>query len=101
MKYPGYWVAKENHGVSISRYTFDETELDPATQWTQAWQNQDPEALAIGYLSLEAAQIAAAQLLAKSEGVPPLSQSESERARRFEPTWDGDRCEIASLSKIV
>jgi hypothetical protein len=100
MKYPGYWVTKEDHGVSISHYTFDETELDPSTHWTQAWQNQDPESWVGGYLSLEAAQLAAARFLAKSEGVL-LSPAVFERARRFSPTWDNDRCGIASLSQMV
>ncbi len=41
MKFPGYWVSTTDDGATIQRTTFDETELDPATNWKEAWQNQD------------------------------------------------------------
>jgi hypothetical protein len=100
MKYSGYWVTMESHCVSISHCTFDDTELDPMTQWTQAWQNQDPNAPTTGYVSLEDALVAATKLLAKSEGVS-LNESELERSRQFEPNWQGGLCEITSLSQMV
>ena len=84
----------------MERTVFDETELDPATNWKQAWQNQDGEAQCKGYVDLGAALTFAAQVLAASEG-RSLGQSEGELASRFDPTWAGDRCEIRSLSHLL
>ena len=82
------------------RAVFDETELDSATNWKQAWQNQDGEARCKGYVELGAALTFAAQLLAAAEG-RSLGQSESELASRFDPTWVGERCEIQSLTSLL
>jgi hypothetical protein len=79
---------------------FDETELDPATNWKQAWQNQDSAAPSKGYVELSAALTYAAQVLAAAEG-RNLSQLEIELASRFDPNWVEDRCEIQSLSSLL
>jgi hypothetical protein len=55
MKMPGYWVSKTDEGVSLTQTVFDETELDPATQWREAYQNQDPDVPVRGYVAIEAA----------------------------------------------
>ena len=39
MKFPGYWVSVDSGKAVLERTVFDETELDPATNWKEAWQN--------------------------------------------------------------
>lgn len=68
MKFPGYWVSMDAYKVVLQKSTFDETELDPATQWKQAWQNQDEKAQANGYVELGDALVSAATLLARAAG---------------------------------
>jgi len=63
MKMPGYWVSKTDEGVSLTQTVFDETDLDPATQWREAYQNQDPDVPVRGYVAFEAALACARQLL--------------------------------------
>jgi hypothetical protein len=41
MRFPGYWIKKENGELTLARRSFDETELDPATNWKTALQNQE------------------------------------------------------------
>ena len=100
MKFPGYWVFVDSGKAVLERTVFDETELDPATNWKQAWQNQGGEARCKGYVDLEAALWFAAQMLSAAEG-RTLGQGEKELATRFDPTWVGDRCEIQSLSCLL
>ena len=100
MKFPGYWVSVDSSKAVLERTVFDETELDPATNWKQAWQNQDDEAPCKGYVELEAALSFAAQTLSAAEG-RTLGQAEKELAMRFNPIWVGDRCEIQSLSGLL
>lgn len=66
MKMPGYWVAKTEEGVSLTHTLFDETDLDPATEWKEAWQNQDPDAAVRGFVPIEAALAHARHLLPDS-----------------------------------
>jgi len=63
MKMPGYWVSKTDEGVSLTQTVFDETDLDPTTQWREAYQNQDPDVPVRGYVAIEAALACARQLL--------------------------------------
>lgn len=100
MKFPGYWVSVQQAKVVLERTTFDETDLDPETNWKQTWQNQDGKALCKGYVELGEALIFAAQALAAAEG-RAISHSESELASRFNPSWVGDCCEIQSLSWLL
>jgi hypothetical protein len=100
MKFPGYWVSVDSAKIVLERAVFDETELDPATNWKQAWQNQDGEARCKGYVDLAAALTYAAQVFAAAEG-RSLGQAETDLASRFDPTWVGDRCEIQSLSSML
>lgn len=100
MKFPGYWVSVDSGKAVLERTVFDETELDPATNWKRAWQNQDGEARCRGYFDLEAALSFAAQMLAAAEG-RALGHAEKELATRFDPKWVGDRCEIQSLTCLL
>lgn len=84
----------------LERTTLDETELDPATTWKQAWQNQAVESQVKGYVELEAALISAATSLARASGLT-LSQADLHQAARFEPVWESDRNEIQSLSHLL
>ena len=100
MKFPGYWVFVDSGKAVLERTVFDETELDPATNWKQAWQNQGGEARCKGYVDLEAALWFATQMLSAVEG-RTLGQAEKELATRFDPIWVDDRCEIQSLSCLL
>ena len=100
MKFPDYWVFVDFGKAVLERTVFDETELDPATNWKQAWHNVDSEAPCKGYVDLGAALAFAAQLLAAAEG-RSLGQSGREFASRFDPIWVGDRGEIQSLSSLL
>lgn len=55
MKLSGYWVKKENGRVMIERTVFDETELDPKTDWKEAWQNSDTSVSIRGYVDKDRA----------------------------------------------
>ena len=100
MRFPGYWVSADVDKVLLERVTFDETELDPATNWQQAWQNQDGEGQLKGYVELDAALISAATSLAKATG-RTLTQTDFDQVIRFDPVWQGDRCEVKSLSHLL
>ena len=100
MKFPGYWVSMGEGKILLETTTFDETELDPATNWKQAWQNQAVESQVKGYVELEAALISAATSLARASGLT-LSQADIQQIACFEPVWQSDRCEIKSLSNLL
>lgn len=100
MKFPGYWVSMNEGKVLLERTTFDETELDPATNWKQAWQNQAVESQVRGYVELEAALISAATSLARAAGLT-LAQADLHQVTRFGPVWQSDRYEIQSLSHLL
>jgi hypothetical protein len=100
MKFPGYWVSMGEGKILLETTTFDETELDPATNWKQAWQNQTVESQVKGYVELEAALISAATSLARASG-HTLSQADIHQAASFEPVWQIDRYEIQSLSHLL
>ena len=100
MKFPGYWVSVESGRAYFVRTVFDETDLDPATDWKQAWQNQDDEASPQGFVDLSTALTWAARKLASASG-RSLQPSEADQVCRFEPVWTDDRCEIPSLSHLL
>jgi len=100
MRFLGYWVTVDAAKIVLERSILDETELDPATNWKQAWQNQNREARYKGYVDLGTALTHVAQVLAAAEG-RSIGQSEIERASRFDPNWVGDRCEIYSLPSML
>jgi hypothetical protein len=100
MKFPGYWVSMGEGKIFLESTTFDETELDPATNWKRAWQSQAVESQVNGYVELESALISADTSLAKAAGVV-LTQADLDQATRFEPVWKDDRYEIQSLSHLL
>ena len=101
MKIPGFWVIPSATSVRLERVGFDETELDPDTQWQQAWQNQDVSIPIRGYTQLDVALRYAAQCFAKSEG-RTLDASELMLVGSYEPEWmDNDSCEINSLTTLL
>lgn len=100
MKFSGYLVSANAVGILLEMVTFDETELDPASNWKQAWQNQDGEGQVKGYVDLDAALISAAMLLASAAG-RTLSRSDLDQVIRYKPVWQTDRCEIQSISHLL
>jgi hypothetical protein len=72
MRMPGYWVSRTEEGVSLTKTVFDETDLDPATHWREAYQNQDPDVPVRGYVSIEAALACARQLLPEVESATEI-----------------------------
>lgn len=100
MKFSGYWVTADAGKIFLEKTNFDETDLDPETNWKQAWQNQDSESKVKGYVQIEEALMSAAESLAKITGYK-LSQTELDQAAHFNPVWHDTRCEIQSLSAIL
>jgi hypothetical protein len=100
MKLPGYWVSANAGSAFLKKTTFDETELDPATNWKQTWQNQDGEGPVKGYVDLDDALISAAHLMAKSAN-HPLSHSDLDKVARYEPIWQNEDCKIQSLCHLL
>ena len=100
MKFPGYWVSIGEGKILLEVTTFDETELDPATNWKLAWQNQAAESQVKGYVELESALIFTTTSLAKVARLP-LTQADLDQATRFKPVWKDNRYEIQSLSHLL
>lgn len=100
MKLPGYWVVREAENIALIRTTFDDTELDPASDWKRAWQNQQRDGLVHGYVDWTAALIAAANALATRAG-RSLSPDDLDQLSRFVPHWQGDRCDFPSLESLL
>lgn len=63
MKFSGYWVRKQDGDVRLEPTEFDETELDPKTDWKEAWQNADATSTTRGYVDQKKALLYAAHLL--------------------------------------
>jgi hypothetical protein len=63
MRFPGYWVSGGANRVMVREAVFDETELDPATQWKEAVTNQDPSFGARGFVEGQAALAWALELI--------------------------------------
>lgn len=100
MKFPGYWVSIDADKMILTQTTFDETELDPMTDWKQAWQNQDEKSLVKGYVELSDGLMSAATHLAMMAG-QTLSCADLDQVVLFEPVWQDIRCEISSLSCLL
>jgi hypothetical protein len=99
MKFDGFWVAEKDGKIVIQRSEFDETELDPATGWTQAWQNQDADATAKGFLGAAAAVACAARLIARNQSVT-ISDAEVTALQDVAPVFQNGYCEIESLAEL-
>ena len=100
MNFLGYWVSMREGKALLERTTFDETDLDPATNWMQAWQNQAGESQIKGYVELETALVYAATSLARVSGLT-LTQVDLDQATHFKPVWQIDQYEIQSLSQLL
>ncbi len=42
MQFSGFWVSQSEQDVIVTRTAFDETDLSDTSNWTEAWQNEDP-----------------------------------------------------------
>ncbi len=100
MKFSGYWVSLSSGKALLECTTFDETDLDPATNWKQAWQNEDETSTCNGFIELREALIFAAKLLSTAEG-RTLSQVEIEKIVLFQPEWNNDACQIQSIFQLL
>lgn len=43
VRFGGYWVSAERDNLEVSAGEFDDTDLSDHSDWTEAWQNEDPE----------------------------------------------------------
>ena len=67
MKFPGFWVLGGAGKVLVSSTTFDETDLDPDTRWTEHWMNQGTESSQKGFVHAQPALAYAIELLARTD----------------------------------
>ncbi len=100
MKFPGYWVSMSSGKALLERTTFDETDLDPATNWKQAWQNADASSTCNGFVELREALIFAAKLLSTAEE-RALSKDEIAKIVLIDPLWIKDSFEISTISQLL
>ena len=42
MRFGGYWVSAERDNLEVVVGEFDDTDLSDHSDWTEAWQNEDP-----------------------------------------------------------
>lgn len=73
MRFPGYWVVGGAGKVAVYSAFFDDTDLDPATDFKEAWTNQDPGPGVLGFVDNGAALEGAIKLLARAD-LPPLKE---------------------------
>lgn len=100
MRFPGYRVHSQTGKVLIEQTIFDETELDPATNWKHAWENQETDGHVKGYVELVDALISAANMFIKDSG-GTLSHADLERVRGINPIWQNKCFEIKSLNELL
>jgi hypothetical protein len=89
MRFGGYWVVLGEEKATLTRTSFDETELDPATGWKEAWQNQERDGPGKGYVELEGALLCAAEHLAKLEGAVLMDAKKWVASLNFSDWADG------------
>ena len=99
MRFSGYWVYEDDGQVVLKRADFDDTELDPDTDWQQAWQNQDPASAAKGYLRESDALACAALLLAHGQAVA-LSDGDIAEIQAGPALFSDGQCRIGSLDEL-
>ncbi len=99
MKFSGHWVYEEEGKVVLELGVFDETDLDPETDWKQAWQNQDPLSLAKGFVVEADAVACAAKLIAKSQGID-LSAAEIAAIQNKPSFYQDEKCRIGTLDEL-
>ncbi|MFH1493515.1 MAG: hypothetical protein ABIG70_01810 [Pseudomonadota bacterium] len=96
MQFPGYWVKDANGKVIIRTATFDETELDPQTNWKEAWQHQDADSSIKGFVETGKALAHAARLIARNQG-QEISDTEILALQSVPPLFQGGKCELQNL----
>lgn len=96
MQFSGYWVEDDNGKVIIRRATFDETELDPQTNWKEAWQNQDSGSSIKGFIETGKALTHAAKLIARNQG-HEISDREILAMQSALPLFQDGVCELQNL----
>jgi hypothetical protein len=99
MQFPGYWVYEDEGKVVLKETTFDETELDPATNWKRAFQSQDPESPSKGYVNESEALACAARLLARRQGVE-LSDADVAKLLARNSLFEGGKCHLGTLDEL-
>jgi len=65
MRFAGYWIEETTRKIIVKPSWFDETELDPETEWKMAWQNSDPEASLRGFIQIADAREYVVKLIMK------------------------------------
>lgn len=96
MQFPGYWVEATNDKVIVRTATFDETELDPQTNWKEAWQNQDPASAIKGFVETGKALAHAARLVARNQG-QEISDVEILTLQSAPSLFHDGKCELQNL----
>lgn len=96
MQFPGYWVSEDNGKIVFQATAFDETELDPATDWKEAWQNQDEAALIKGFVKLPDALSHAAHLIAQMQGLD-LSDAQINAMMETPQLFKNGKCELRGM----
>lgn len=96
MRFGGVWVSLQDGKVVLQQTSFDDTELDPASQWKQAWQNQDPTGTSRGFVDLDDALACAESMLSRLAA--PVATGSTAPAHI--PRFVEGRCEIGSLEEL-
>lgn len=100
MRFDGYWVDLQSDRATIKRASFDETELDPATQWKEAWQNSDASVTSRGFVDSERAVMCAAHHVARLQGLLPDSINLSS-LKLSSLNWTEGVCEVFTLTDLA
>lgn len=96
MQFPGFWVDGRGSEVSVRSYAFDETELSSHSNWTQAYQNEDPNEPA-GFLDpAQTLQEVAQRVLASDDGAQSVEMAQA-RLASGDPLHIGTTQELAML----
>lgn len=96
MQFPGYWVEDVNGKVIVRTATFDDTELDPQTNWKEAWQNQDSNSSIRGFIETGKALTYAARLVACNQGLE-ISDVEIHALQNAPPLFQEGECKLQNL----
>lgn len=99
MRFSGYWVEDANGKVVIQPATFDETELDPQTNWKEALQNQDAGSPSKGFVETGSALAHAARLIARNQG-RDITDVEILALQSAPPLFRDGRCELENLDDL-
>ena len=101
MKFHGAWIHPDDDKVAVTFTAFDETELSPDSQWTEAWQNEDPDAPA-GFIhpAMILAETARRLLELKPELADRLKAFEQSAAETLEGREPARELEIRDVEHL-